>query len=31
MHHVTPALLAWVFRQLKPQAAPRIDGVTWEE
>jgi retron-type reverse transcriptase len=31
MHHVTPALLAWAFQQLKPQAAPGIDGVTWEE
>jgi group II intron reverse transcriptase/maturase len=31
MHHVTPALLAWAFQQLKPQAAPGIDGVTWDE
>ncbi|MFC7691833.1 group II intron reverse transcriptase/maturase [Paeniroseomonas aquatica] len=31
MHHITPDLLAWAFHQLKPQAAPGIDGVTWEE
>jgi len=31
MHHLTPALLAWAFHQLKPKAAPGVDGVTWEE
>src|SRR5688500_12408021 len=31
MHHMTPDLLAWAFHQLKPKAAPGIDGVTWEE
>ena len=31
MHHVTPDLLAWAFHQLKPKAAPGVDGVTWEE
>ena len=31
MHHMTPDLLAWAFHQLKRQAAPGIDGVTWEE
>lgn len=31
MHHLTPDLLAWAFQQLKPKAAPGVDGVTWEE
>ena len=31
MHHMTPDLLAWAFQQLKPKAAPGIDGVTWEQ
>jgi retron-type reverse transcriptase len=31
MHHLTPDLLAWAFHQLKPKAAPGIDGVTWDE
>ena len=31
MHHMTPDLLAWAFQQLKPKAAPGVDGVTWEE
>ena len=31
MHHVTPDLLAWAFHQLKPKAAPGVDGVTWDE
>lgn len=31
MHHLTPALLAWAFHQLKPKAAPGVDGVTWAE
>jgi len=31
MHHLTPDLLAWAFHQLKPKAAPGVDGVTWEE
>jgi RNA-directed DNA polymerase len=31
MHHVTPDLLAWAFQQLKRQAAPGVDGVTWEQ
>jgi len=28
---MTPDLLAWAFQQLKPKAAPGVDGVTWEE
>ena len=31
LHHVTPALLAWAFRRLKRDAAPGVDGVTWDE
>jgi group II intron reverse transcriptase/maturase len=31
MHHITPDLMAWAFHQLKPKAAPGVDGVTWEE
>ncbi len=31
MHHMTPDLLAWAFQQLKPKAAPGVDGVTWEQ
>src|SRR5829696_8736058 len=31
MHHMTPGLLAWAFHQLKPKAAPGVDGVTWDE
>ena len=31
MHHLTPDLLAWAFHQLKPKAAPGVDGVTWDE
>ena len=31
MHHMTPALMAWAFHQLKPKAVPGLDGVTWEE
>ncbi len=31
MHHITPDLLAWAFQQLKPKAAPGVDGVTWEQ
>ena len=31
MHHLTPDLLAWAFHQLKPKAAPGVDGVTWED
>src|SRR4030095_4202968 len=31
MHHMTPDLLAWAFHQLRPRAAPGIDGVTWDE
>lgn len=31
MHHITPDLMAWVFHQLKPKAAPGIDGVTGGE
>ncbi len=31
MHHMTPDLLAWAFHQLKPKAAPGVDGVTWDE
>ena len=30
MHHVTPARLGAAFEHIKPQAAPGIDGVTWE-
>jgi hypothetical protein len=31
MHHLTPDLLAWAFHQLKPKAAPGVDGVRWDE
>lgn len=31
MHDMTPDLLAWACHQLKRQAAPGIDGMTWEE
>jgi hypothetical protein len=31
MHHITPALLADSFMQLKKTAAPGIDGVTWQD
>jgi RNA-directed DNA polymerase len=31
MHHITPALLADSFMQLKKAAAPGIDGVSWHE
>jgi len=31
MHHMTPDLLGWAFQQLKPKAAPGVDGVTWEQ
>lgn len=30
-HHVGIDLLRWSFRQLKRQAAPGIDGLTWEQ
>jgi len=26
MHHITPDLMAWAFQQLKPKAAPGVDG-----
>jgi len=31
LHHVTPALLKESFEQLKREAAPGVDGVTWHE
>jgi len=31
LHHVTPELLQESFLELKRQAAPGVDGVTWEE
>jgi RNA-directed DNA polymerase len=31
LHHVTPELLAASFHALKREAAPGIDGLTWEE
>jgi hypothetical protein len=31
LHHVTPQLLWASFHQLKREASPGVDGVTWEE
>jgi group II intron reverse transcriptase/maturase len=31
LHHVTPMLLEWAFNQLKKDAAPGVDGVTWDQ
>ena len=31
LHHVTTDLLRWAFFQLKRNAAPGVDGVTWED
>jgi group II intron reverse transcriptase/maturase len=31
LHHVTPELLLTSFYQLKREASPGVDGVTWEE
>lgn len=31
MHHITPELLADSFRNLKPSAAPGVDGLTWRD
>ncbi len=30
-HHITPERLETAFREIKPNAAPGIDGVTWEQ
>ncbi|MBC8242436.1 MAG: reverse transcriptase/maturase [Alphaproteobacteria bacterium] len=30
LHHVNIALLRWAFHRLKRNAAPGVDGVTWE-
>jgi RNA-directed DNA polymerase len=31
LHHVTPFLLRWSYAQLRRNAAPGIDGMTWRE
>lgn len=31
LHHVTTACLRWAFFQLRKDAAPGIDGTTWED
>ena len=31
LHHVTPTLLEWAFYGLKKDAAPGVDGVTWDQ
>ena len=31
LHHVTVDLLRWSFHQLKRQAAPGVDGITWDQ
>lgn len=31
LHHVTIACLRWAFFQLRKDAAPGIDGTTWED
>jgi len=31
LHHITPELLEWSFFKLKKDAAPGVDGVTWDQ
>ena len=31
LHHITPTLLEWAFDNLKKDAAPGVDGVTWDQ
>lgn len=31
LHHITPSLLEWAFFRLKRDAAPGVDGVTWDQ
>jgi RNA-directed DNA polymerase len=30
-HHVTPACLRWAYFQLRKEAAPGVEGTTWED
>ena len=31
LHHITVDSLEWAFRELRNNAAPGVDGVTWED
>src|SRR5271154_468934 len=31
LHHVTPVRLMMAYREIRPEAAPGVDGVRWDE